>query len=550
MKRLITTAIVLTALLPSVFAQRNNTPHDTVVGRKPNYFYTQWYDTCQEFLNAPMRTKYLFEVYLSSISHPIEYIKFFTSHPIAVKGLAVMTIPRENERPYIYLSDSNLPEYVTLHQQTDTGLLRLCNPIRYDTSSPTMMIVPLTASGDLIDTSFVYEVYFKHPIYVDSFFYINSTSYSSEIINPDETGGLHTYRPIYLAEIRNWPAWTASIYPQLPECTSWPVHNYIRERSHIPNPESSLQVWGRYFALADFYNITTESEDTAKGTTTGDGRFSDLTYVTISARPIRGFHFSHWNDGNTSNPRSVYLTQDTAFTAHFRPSALYNTQVTTPDTLAGHTSGGGTYFEDDTVTIAAHPSRGHRFFKWSDGNTDNPRHFVITSDTLFTALFRSNKLYTANGESNDYSMGHVSGSGIFYEYDTAVFTAIPHEGFRFHAWNDSVNHNPRPIIITQDTNLTAIFSRNVGIDPVQDTAVLFTLTPNPTDGQVTLTLARPLGDESRLTLRDAAGHELLVRTLAPRSRSITLSLRHLPSGPYFLTLTSPGATATQKIILR
>ena len=63
-------------------------------------------------------------------------------------------------------------------------------------------------------------------------------------------------------------------------------------------------------------------------------------------------------------------------------------------------------------------------------------------------------------------------------------------------------------------------------------------------------VAQTNSDESRLSLRDAAGHELLVRTLAPHSRSFTLSLRHLPSGPYFLSLTSPGATATQKIILR
>ena len=29
------------------------------------------------------------------------------------------------------------------------------------------------------------------------------------------------------------------------------------------------------------------------------------------------YYFSHWNDGDTTNPRRVALTQDTAFTAYF-----------------------------------------------------------------------------------------------------------------------------------------------------------------------------------------------------------------------------------------
>jgi len=37
----------------------------------------------------------------------------------------------------------------------------------------------------------------------------------------------------------------------------------------------------------------------------------------ISATPNYGYHFAQWSDGNTDNPRTIILTQDTTFTAEF-----------------------------------------------------------------------------------------------------------------------------------------------------------------------------------------------------------------------------------------
>jgi|GEM_PF-714825 len=39
--------------------------------------------------------------------------------------------------------------------------------------------------------------------------------------------------------------------------------------------------------------------------------------ITITARPYRGFRFVKWSDGNTDNPRTVYLTEDQTFEANF-----------------------------------------------------------------------------------------------------------------------------------------------------------------------------------------------------------------------------------------
>jgi hypothetical protein len=39
--------------------------------------------------------------------------------------------------------------------------------------------------------------------------------------------------------------------------------------------------------------------------------------VVITATANYGYHFTQWNDGNTQNPRTITLTQDTTFTALF-----------------------------------------------------------------------------------------------------------------------------------------------------------------------------------------------------------------------------------------
>lgn len=50
----------------------------------------------------------------------------------------------------------------------------------------------------------------------------------------------------------------------------------------------------------------------------GAGNWYDSTYVTIRAVPRTGYKFSHWNDGDTCNPRRVMVAQDTVFEAKYK----------------------------------------------------------------------------------------------------------------------------------------------------------------------------------------------------------------------------------------
>lgn len=64
--------------------------------------------------------------------------------------------------------------------------------------------------------------------------------------------------------------------------------------------------------------VTVLSADSTMGTVSGGGSCMDSTTVTIRANALQGYEFVAWNDGDTLNPRQVFVVSDTAFTALFR----------------------------------------------------------------------------------------------------------------------------------------------------------------------------------------------------------------------------------------
>ncbi len=137
------------------------------------------------------------------------------------------------------------------------------------------------------------------------------------------------------------------------------------------------------------YTISTESSNPEWGTTAG-GSALYLDEVEISATPNYGYHFVRWNDNNTSNPRIITLTQDTAFTAMFAKNIYSITKNAAHGTISGNSS--AEYL--DYVTLTATPDYGYHFTQWSDGLKDNPRIAQITQDTTFTAEFAYDRVGT------------------------------------------------------------------------------------------------------------------------------------------------------------
>ena len=141
-----------------------------------------------------------------------------------------------------------------------------------------------------------------------------------------------------------------------------------------------------YIEAIRLYEVTV-GEDTAMGRVEGSGMYWEGDTVTMTAIPRDGYRFSHWNNGSTDNPQLFLVESDTQWIAVFEPLQRYVVVDGNEGDTAGQLQGCGTYWEGDSVTLRAQPYEGFRFSHWQDSVTDNPRRFVITCDTVFTAYF-------------------------------------------------------------------------------------------------------------------------------------------------------------------
>jgi hypothetical protein len=203
------------------------------------------------------------------------------------------------------------------------------------------------------------------------------------------------------------------------------------------------------------YTVQVAANDPLYGSVTGGGTYPKDSITTISATANTAYRFAQWDDGNTQNPRTITVTSDTTFTAIFATQGMYYVLGIANYTNRGTVTGSGNYVLNATATIEAIPNTGHRFLKWHDGSTQNPRTITVISDTTFTAIFEI--MHTVTILANDASRGRVTGSGVYPEDSTVTITATANRGYRFFKWNDGNTDSLRTITVISDTNLTAIF---------------------------------------------------------------------------------------------
>lgn len=220
------------------------------------------------------------------------------------------------------------------------------------------------------------------------------------------------------------------------------------------------------------YNICVHSADITKGGVgfydgnnwwTNDSChtlfYGDSIFIYANPDTINGFYFSHWSDGETNEFRRITITNDTTLYAFFGSIEDTNYRVTalSNDSTKGTVSGGGIYPQNTTVTISATPALGYRFENWSDGDTNNPRTLIPTSDTTITAIFGQN-FYFVVGQCMDSTFGTVTGSTVAFRGDTVRLTAIPEPGYSFDHWSDGDTNNPKIINVTGNAIYNAYFS--------------------------------------------------------------------------------------------
>jgi len=230
--------------------------------------------------------------------------------------------------------------------------------------------------------------------------------------------------------------------------------------------------------------VAAASADEGLGMVLGAGIYPDSSLASLTAIPfgpeVTGsqVEFDHWNDGDTSNPRQVFVVSDTSFTAYF---SVVDTLPVPPDTV--------------WRTVAA--------------------------------------------ASADEGLGTVVGGGLVPDSSVVSLVAVPHTHDAqvvFDRWNDGDTSNPRQVFVVSDTAFTAYFSvmeDSVGIADSPFPASALRLYPNPTSGKVVVACAETV---ATVTLTDLAGRGYTVHFTPCGEGKYELDLAFLPQGNYLLAV--------------
>ena len=188
--------------------------------------------------------------------------------------------------------------------------------------------------------------------------------------------------------------------------------------------ECSFEVICRNETISVSSLSTYETGDVIPISLPAPSNYEYLSELELSVTPNYGYHFTQWSDGDTNNPRTITLTQDTTFTAEFAPNQ-YTLTTTSIDTECGTTQGDTIADYLSNLQVSATANYGYHFTQWSDGNTDNPRTIQLTQDTTLTAEFAmdysgkcGDDLYWSYSDSTLT----ITGTGTMYDF---TYSSMP-----------------------------------------------------------------------------------------------------------------------------
>ena len=208
----------------------------------------------------------------------------------------------------------------------------------------------------------------------------------------------------------------------------------------------------------------------------------------IQAISNYGYHFTGWSNGSMANPDTLTIDRDSVLIASFAKN-IYILEVNSSDQNIGSVTGGGVFEYLDTTVLTATAVTPYHFVRWSDGNTQNPRQFVVTSNAVRTAIFGIDT-FNVNLQVDSIAHGTCTGFGNYPYGSTASVVAVPYSGYQFSHWSDGSTFNPYTFAVVDNVQLTAYFYANG--TPYQDTLEIHD----------TMYIEIPVHDTTYITLTD------------------------------------------------
>jgi|GEM_PF-4222886 len=183
------------------------------------------------------------------------------------------------------------------------------------------------------------------------------------------------------------------------------------------------------------------------------------------------YRFKSWASSflsSTDNPVTITVNEDMLLNAYIEQVPKYVIEAKPTNMAAGIVTGGGIYKDGTQITLTAVANDGYEFVKWLDGRNgeegprNNPRTIVVSEDMSYWAVFAEKTKYDVIVQSNDPSLGTVTGGGTGLEpYSEITLKATPKQGCEFLYWKPESGYmrtNPELTwTVTGNETITAYF---------------------------------------------------------------------------------------------
>lgn len=200
---------------------------------------------------------------------------------------------------------------------------------------------------------------------------------------------------------------------------------------------------------------------------TGDGDYNYGTQVEIGATPNANYDFDGWSDGNANATRTVTVNDNMTLTALTSQHDYELTAMTDDATMGTASVNYSTRHYGQLGTFTALPNQHYSFVRWNDGNTENPRDVVVSSDTALTAYFEAVHYGTVivDADVNYGTLATPSDTAAAVYGSELQFVATPNVGVEFVQWSVSVDGaaptvytaNPLNLVLRGNITVSATF---------------------------------------------------------------------------------------------
>lgn len=313
--------------------------------------------------------------------------------------------------------------------------------------------------------------------------------------------------------------------------------------------------------------ISTASNPSAAGTTTGSGTFAQGSLATITATPISGFTFTNWTvngtEVSTSAAYQFKIDGNRTLVANFAPVPVgqFAVNLSSSPAAGGTTTGAGSYSTGSSVTATASPNAGFTFVDWTENgvrvSTSSSIQFFITSNRTFVANFRAipASQFAVVLSSNPTAGGTTDGEGAYASGTSVTVTAAQNTGYTFANWTDKTSGT----VLSTSPSYTFVLSANRSL-VANFTLNTYTLTVNVVNGSVSKTPDNARynhGSSVQLTATpatgyvfsswsgDASGSANPLTVTMNADKNITANFTAIPVNTFTLTVTAVNGSVAK-----